>query len=221
MHSYLNAKSMKNRSKLKIIVTFFKVLKVLAFVSIAFLLFFFIHSSFNPEPYRKVTVNKSGIFVSTDNPDAPKTKEEFNALQQNYHHWNLLTNPSKLLKLTPIVIYFILSIFILSYCIQLIKNLNYPTFFKTGVLYMKKMRSCFIAILTINLLFSFYWHTMEMKEYDVRLDTIIDVAKTLSIGYNFNFTIYISLFIYIIICYFLELVFNEGDRLREENELTV
>ena len=86
---------------------------------------------------------------------------------------------------------------------------------------MKKTKYCFIAMKVLNLIFSFSWYTVEMKGNYVQFDATMVVAKIIVKSYHFDSTVYILLFIYIIICYFLEVIFIEGGRLREKYELTV
>jgi hypothetical protein len=212
---------METKRKLKIAVIFFKALKILTFALFFLILFFFIHSSFYPELYRKVVITKHyDISYKSNFPDAPETKEEIQALVNNNHYyWKLLTTPSKLWIMTNWVISLVLSIFILNYIIYFVKNYNYPTIFETGVLCMKKLKFCFILLIIKNLLFSFsgYAYAAQISNFQINKGAV--VSSGYSFGLNSNH--FIPLFAFIIICYTLELIFKEGERLREENELTV
>ena len=212
---------METNRKLKIAVIFFKTLKILTFALLLLLLFFFIHSSFYPEPYRKVVITRYyDISYESNFPDAPETKEEIQALKESYYYyWKLLTTPSKLWIMTNLAISLVLSIFILNYILRFIKNFNYSTFFATGVLCMKKLKYCFVLLLIKNLLFSFsgYAYAAQMSDFQFEKGSVLCGAYS----FNFNTEHFIPLFAFIIICYTLELIFKEGERLREENELTV
>ena len=212
---------METKRKLKIAVIFFKALKILTFALSSLILFFFIHSSFYPELYRKVVITKDyHISYKSNFPDAPETKGEIQTLVNNNHYyWKLLTTPSKLWIMTNWVISLVLSIFILNYIISFVRNYSYPTIFVMGVLCMKKLKYCFILLIIKNLLFSFgrYAYAAQVSDLQINKGTVVSVEYYFSLNSNH----FIPLFAFIIICYTLELIFKEGERLREENELTV
>ena len=214
---------MKTNSKLKIVIAFIKVSRVLLFVFMLSLLFIAVHSNFYPEYYNKLIVNYSANDINfdfkSDYPDIPKTQEEWEALDVKYYYWNLLGTSTKIRVISQFLVELGFAIVFISYLIQFLKSFDYPTFFTRGIMYLKKIRYWIIGMIAVSCFFMLIGITFyicipdnPLKYYPSSYQYVI---------HCYSFTIPFKPIFFLVICWIIELVFKEGERLREENELTV
>ena len=219
---------METNRKLKIVVIFFKAVRVLAVAFTLLTLGLAIHSEYHPEYYSKVILNNRDnyqISYMISIPDAPNTPQEWESLKEQPYYWNLLATSTKARFISEIMIMSILTIIFLSFIIQFLQSFNYPTFFTRGISYLRKIEYSLIAIIVIGVIFMLIGYTIEIqftagpdsKQY-IPGSTYTQYVHVIE---SRRFTLPVRQITFLIICYIFELVFREGKRLQEENELTV
>ena len=214
---------MKPKTKLKIVIAFTKTVRMLMFALVLLLLCFAVHSNFYPECYNKVTViysaNSVNLNFNSATPDIPKTKAEWEALDVKYYYWNLLGTSTKIRVISQLLVGLGIAIVFISYLIQFLKSLDYPTFFTRGIMYLKKIRYLIIGMIAVSCFFMLIGITFNVCIPDNSLKYYPSQIRHVS--HVYLFTIPFRPIFFLMICWIFELVFKEGERLREENELTV
>jgi hypothetical protein len=204
---------MKKIKPLRIAEYFFKFLIGLTITGILFFLFIFIHSEISPKRYEQVTLgkNNSGITYNANIPPAPKTYKEFKSYDSKDSYLIKLDTGNKIIYFAKAIFYWVMCLLILKQLLNFIYSIkNYATFHGNNSMYFKKMARYFGIMLIFSILF------FKKGTIMVFPDMVYENRTT-----NFNLTSFISLFGYFIVAIVISRVFKEGERLKQENDLTI
>ncbi len=203
---------MTKNTILRLAIIFCEVLRWLTIILGVLLLVAFIHLQINPAFYKDYSlVIQTGGFLNS----------EYHILENSQIGWTKTTTAFSLSSITGISLYLIFfqMILVLSFWYmiyfefeKIIKSVkNIQTFQKRNVQSLKKIGKYFILIAIVSF---FYFITYCQETQVAETYRTIRGFRT---GFNINFT---TIFIAIIAFIFAE-IFKEGNKLYQENQLTI
>lgn len=208
---------MKTNKVLRLSAVFFKFLLVTAFLGIVLVTFVLIHSEVHSESYNKVIVKiDRGIELkySSANSFPPDSYAEYVKTKNETIYFSKLNLGSKLSIWFLFVTGLALSILILKKLIRFMQSTKrYSSFFTGNSKVFRKISSYIGVFLGLNLILSFWSFNLTMVFPDGFLQKhgshYINLSSTIAIC---------SLWLLFLI---LSQVFKEGERMKQENELTI
>ena len=212
---------METNRKLKIASVFFKIVCVLFIVIPLSIIFIVVDSTYHPERYNKVTVSKTGgVLYSNLTPDSPVFYDDWKETTKDIYYLNRLSFQNKvwitIINVVPSVILVLCVICLIKY-LQSINNYN--SFFTKGTYFISKIKIYLFIILAYYVLS--YLTGIRLEMFLLKSSNAPDYYGVTHWQRVLNISPFITVCAVIIICYISELILKEGERLRNENELTV
>ncbi|GEM_PF-3466277 len=208
---------MKTNNVLGFSVVFFKFLLVTAFLGVILVTFVLIHSEFHSASYNSVIVKiDRGIELihSSANSLPPDSYAEYIKTKNETIYFSKLNLRSKLSIWFFVVISLVLSMLILKELIRFMQSTKrYSSFFIENSMVFKKISSYIGAFLVLNIILSFWNFNIKM----IFPDGFVQKYGNHYINLSSIITI-CSLWLLFLI---LSQVFKEGERVKQENELTI
>jgi hypothetical protein len=203
---------MKKNQVLESAEIFFKFLKGLTFLGGIILVTIIIYSFFSPTAFG--TFNKkeaNTISYNTTNIDSRKsTHEEFKINKLDITLLNKLTPFSRSFLLIASIFYFTISILILKELTKFVKSVNdYNSFHSKNSKYFTNIGKYFGYLFLFKIIASFI--PMVIKTGENKYQTLVSFEIEPFINYTAGF----------LLAYTFAYVFKEGERLKNENELTI
>lgn len=202
---------MKTNKTLQLAEIFFKILTGITSLTLLGIIIIFIHSSFSPETYDKLTVNngRNLIYKSDTTPSAAINKES-NDKEIKLIYFNKLIASSKLFLLFNITLTTTFFLLILRKLTNFIKSVkDYNSFHRKNSKYFTMIGKYFSYLLFLQILTTYIPLTIKYSEDNYHSFL------------NFNLTPFIFYAAGILLCFTIGQVFKEGERLKIESELTI
>lgn len=181
--------------------------------------FLFIHSSVSPGSYEKLLVKQVMVgfefYYKLNLEEQAKTIEEWNAAKMDgYYYYNKLTTGSKMKILVYFTVVLLISLIVFKYLLGLFKNVkDYSSFFVSKSELLKKIGYVLLIGSIVQFLFLIFINQIEMVIPENNYITFHNVSINLSLPV-FGLVAFVA-------CMLLSNIFQEGERLRKENELTI
>lgn len=193
---------------------FFKSIIIIIAIAIVSIVFIFVHSSFSPKSYNKLTVDlKNGSILSYNSttPSSPDTYEEWEKNEIKLIYFNKLTTSSKLFILFHLIFTSIFYILILKELMNFIKSVkDYTSFHLNNSNYFNRIGKYFSFLFVFQIVSTI--NSVSIK-FSNNLHT-----ETFA---HFNLSPFIFYTACILLCFTISQVFKEGEQLKIENELTI